>query len=322
MDELLLEQISEFRGAYPDIPLTDVDMSALEGAFFVTLPVGRVGAKSRNGRTYTKAAVESIVEQINRKRPEGRWGHLTQAERATRYDPPAIRWLAATLDAEGVAWAKGIPMTAEAKEHFRVAKAAHALVGTSIYGTADLRGEDVMSLDLETIDLAGAARVGVPETAARPQITQETVEVDDMAEDNATLISELTTERDTFKTQLQEMQGKYDATIAELDSARAELTEAKKVQLASDVRAVIAELVELEALRPIVSEMLGDVDSKEAAEKRIAELLEREDVQRIAKALVAELAGPRAVVAPKPADNKPLVIDEAYIAEARRVTAI
>jgi hypothetical protein len=100
---LRLTCLSEMRGGYPDIPLPeDIDRAALgEAAFFVTLPIGQAGAQSRNGRTYSRAAVEGMVAQINARRPEGMWGHLSEAEAGTRYDPPAIRWLAACLVCRG-----------------------------------------------------------------------------------------------------------------------------------------------------------------------------------------------------------------------------
>jgi hypothetical protein len=167
--------ISEMRGTYPDIALPgDVDRAALgEDAFFVTLPVGQVGAKSRNGRRYSRAAVEQMVAQINAQRPEGMWGHVAEDEAQTRYDPPAIRWLAAALDAEGVAWGKGLPLTAETREYYRLAKATNARVGTSLVAWAQMDGDEVKALELVTVDLADPGRVGVPVTAAKPVISKE-----------------------------------------------------------------------------------------------------------------------------------------------------
>src|SRR5688572_1028967 len=99
-----LLQISELRGAYPDIVLPEAMRNEFGAdALFVTLPIGRAGARSRNGRTYTREAVQAMVDAVNANRPEGRWGHLRDEERSTRYDPPAIRWLAAMMDGQGVA---------------------------------------------------------------------------------------------------------------------------------------------------------------------------------------------------------------------------
>lgn len=175
----------EMRGTFPDIPLPpDIDRKALgDDAFFVTLPLARIGARSRNGRTYTRAAVEQFVAQINAMRPEGMWGHLPDDQVDTRYDPPAIRWLAATIDADGVAWGKGLPLNAITREYYRLAKATNARVGTSLVAWASMEGDQVMSLELLTVDLADPARVGVPLTASPVNITNEMH--DPMQETNA-----------------------------------------------------------------------------------------------------------------------------------------
>ncbi len=173
--KVTLTCISELRGTYPDITLPeDIDRESLGGeAFFVTLPIGQAGARSRNQRTYSRAAVEQMVAQINAKRPEGAWGHIAPDEAGTRYDPPAIRWLAASIDAEGIAWGKGLPLTEATREYYRLAKATNARVGTSLVAWAQMDGDEVKALELVTVDLADPARVGVPVTAARAHISQE-----------------------------------------------------------------------------------------------------------------------------------------------------
>jgi hypothetical protein len=172
---LTLTCLSEMRGTYPEIPLPeDIDRAALgEEAFFVTLPLGQAGAQSRNQRRYSRAAVEQMVAQINSQRPEGMWGHVAADEASTRYDPPAIRWLAATIDAEGIAWGKGLPLTEQTRDYYRLAKATNARVGTSLVAWAQMDGDEVKALELVTVDLADPARVGVPMTAARAHISKE-----------------------------------------------------------------------------------------------------------------------------------------------------
>lgn len=172
---LTLTCISELRGAYPEIGLPDdIDRNALgDGAFFVTLPIGQAGTKSRNGRRYSRAAVEQMVAQINARRPEGMWGHIAPEENATRYDPPAMRWLAAVIDAEGIVWGKGLPLTEQTREYYRLAKATNARVGTSLVAWAQMDGDEVKALELVTVDLADPARVGVPMTAAKAHLSKE-----------------------------------------------------------------------------------------------------------------------------------------------------
>lgn len=167
--------ISEMKGSYPDVKLPDdIDMEALgEQAFFVTLPIGQFNTMSRNGRRYTQTAIEELVQQVNEMRPEGIWGHMTDEEMDTRYDPPAIRWLAAEIDAEGVAWAKGIPLNEQTRDYYRMARATNARVGTSLVAMAEMQKSDVLHLSLMTIDIADPVRVGVAMTAAKPKITTE-----------------------------------------------------------------------------------------------------------------------------------------------------
>lgn len=100
MVEFLMAQGSQFKGDFPKIPLSsDIQLTEMgNDPFFVPLHVGRV---------YERSAVESLVHQISEKRPEGGWGHLHVSEFGTRYEPSAIRLLAATLAQDGTAWARG-----------------------------------------------------------------------------------------------------------------------------------------------------------------------------------------------------------------------
>ena len=311
--------ISEFAGQYPTIPLPESMLQEFgEDALFVTLPIGKVGARSRNDRTYTRAAVQAIVDAVNKQRPEGRWGHLRDDERGTRYDPPAIRWLAAMMDANGMAWAKGIPVTSEAREHFRIAKIAGSRVGTSVYGFGQMEGDNVVAFELETIDLADPNRVGIPDTAARPLITSEQTDdkegegtmpeitLKDVPESvrqqiieqydskqNGERITEMEGEITTLKEQVQTL-------TTERDAARGE---ASKL-LVTYARASIAEQVQLEPVRKLVERMVG---IKEQAEgdaiiegiKTVAEVdaaiksvIEDETVKEFNKESLKEMMGP------------------------------
>ncbi len=204
------------RGKFPDIPLPD-DITAEdfgESPMFVTLPIMPVNARSRNERTYTRPAVESIVRQVNEKRPNGFWGHLPVEEYSTRYDVPAVRWLAATIE-DGMAWGKLVAITPDAREHFRVAKAANASVGTSIYGWGEMDGDNVVSLDLESIDLADPSRVGILAAVAVPVVTAEMVKGEDMA-----TLQELQTERDTLAQRVAELERERDTLAQQVTEQR------------------------------------------------------------------------------------------------------
>jgi hypothetical protein len=117
--------------------------------------------------------VEQLTAQINTQRPEGAWGHTKPENLGTEYQPPAIRWLAAALDTQGVVWGKGLPLTEQAQEYFELAQATNARVGTSLQAWASLDADDVTELELIKLDLADPARVGVPITAALPHLSTE-----------------------------------------------------------------------------------------------------------------------------------------------------
>jgi len=143
---------------------------------FVTLPIAKVGARSRNGRTYDKAAVQSIVTKINTSRSTGIRGHLTEAERATRFDLPSLVWIGAKIEPNGLAWAKAYVPTysADTREYLRIMGVVESEVGTSIYGTADIdESGNVTNLQIESIDLGHPQRLGVASAAAIPIVTSE-----------------------------------------------------------------------------------------------------------------------------------------------------
>lgn len=308
-----LVQVSELRGGYPNIALPPGMREEFGAdAMFVTLPIGKVGARSRNERTYSEAAVKAIVDAVNTMRPEGRWGHLRDEERPYTYGPPAIRWLVAMIDSEGIAWAKGFPTTSEAREYFRVAKIAGSRVGTSVYGFGRMDGDQVVDFELESIDLAAPDRVGIPETAAEPMITKETEDngmteitlrdVPDAVrqqileqysnEQNGARLSEMEQQVATLSEQVQ-------ALTTERDAARGE---ASKL-LATYVQARIAEQVQLAPVRKLIARMVGIKESGEGvtiagistmaeADEALTAALADEDVKVFNQQAVGEMMGP------------------------------
>ncbi len=215
MSELLHVQISELKGKHPDIPLPeDIDREAFgDKPFFATLPIGQVGARSRNKRTYLESSIRELVEEVNAKRPRGWWGHPEPAERSTT--PPALQWVAAVMDESGMAWGKCVTLSENAREYLRAARGTRTKVGTSILGAAEMDGDNVVGVDLSFIDLVGDPNwVGVPATAATPHLTKETrtEESEDkqggsMPDGNEQLIAELRNERDTSRTKIGELDG-------------------------------------------------------------------------------------------------------------------
>lgn len=346
MSELLFSLVSELKGTPPDVPFAPgVDVDGLKAddpdPMFLTLPIVKVGGVSGNGFTWERPDVENVVREINAKKPEGIEGHVTLAERSSKYVLPKVRWLGAALIGD-TAYAKGyIPRTAaETREYLRVAKRSGARVGTSVYGLRGKRGLSDMSL--ESIDFGHPDRLGLPDAAAVPHLTSEMqtntqpIEEPIMPNDGELkLVSELTSAKDNALRQVSEMItklgekdqqiselqkrdklfGDIEQLIAEIDGETApakvkklvaELAETRKLARQAVVKEWVEkaiEAVELEELRPTIIAQMGEVDSLKMAEKRVAELMERPDIKLIAEALLTRVAGPKAFVGGKGKDR-------------------
>lgn len=347
--------LCEMRGQYPQLALPqDVDMAELNKQYqddpvFVTLPIGQIDAQSRNGRIYRKSAVEQFVEQINERRPEGGWGHVSPFDFGTSYNPPAVRWLVAQMDEQGIAWGKALALTEETRQYFKVAKATRARTGTSLYAwltaTKDpnqQQGEDeieeILDMDLLRLDLADPARVGVPMTAAQPDLSKEmrnkpptrkpAQSEDKPMPENGTRIVELETEVKDCKREIADM----EKTIRELRKIESDMTDLRELfhldkvadvvkamrsyqdehnemvaeaqaLLTAAMTALIVEKVKIEWVRPIVTEavLASKPKTRKELDRSIEEVLGRESVKTLLeKGVIAEM-GP---AHQRPADNK------------------
>jgi hypothetical protein len=328
MSEILFSVVSELRGGHPDVPFAPgVDYAALvagdDNPVFVTLPIGEVGATSTNGRKYPRTVVEELVRSVNEDQPGGIRGHMKAEERAHRFDLPSLMWVGATLSADGLAWGKAyVPQYAgDVREYILKSKARRSKVATSIYGTAEMEGNAVKRLYIESIDLADPARAGVRSAVAVPVITremndnpdenkgdnvetiQEVIEMRDTALKQAT---NLTQEVQTLKTQIAEMESQR-TVLAEISGILSTKPESaldavktlvgEMVKLRTDMRtaavdAALAKEVKLEALRGLVRDRIGDAADVPA---RIKEVMEMADVQIIARSLAVSEQGGRFV---------------------------
>lgn len=327
MSNTLHIQVSELQGAMPDVPLANgVDYSALvEGdtnPVFLTLPLMKAGTVSRNGRRYDAAAVSTLVEQINANRPGGIKGHLPSEERSTRFDLPSLMWVGARLDADGMAWGKAyIPQYAgDVREYVLKSKARRAAVATSIYGTAQMDGDSVRGLQIESIDLVDPTRAGVPDAVAEPVVTTESIqEGSDMSDqliaevrkqqteiaESLRKISELQTQvaelaplKETL-TAIREMVGQDDV-VAAIKTLKADLekaqVETRKNSIAEAIKTALGDVAKNQEAVQVIGEMVGTVESAEAATARVKALLEQDHVKKMLKALVVNQSGPAALV--------------------------
>jgi hypothetical protein len=201
----------ELRGDYPDVPLApDVDYAALvagdEQPMFVTLPIGKVDAKSANGRYYDESFVQELERQVLENKPVGLMGHLRAADRATEFPLEAVHWVGAQRVGE-LLWGKGYVPPGEARERIRRYKAQNKKIATSIDAWLEATWDEAKKayralakgLKLNQIDIAPADRAGIPDLAAVPRLSTEMseepkqVEINPMAE-KLEIIREMTAE--------------------------------------------------------------------------------------------------------------------------------
>lgn len=316
-EQLLI--ITELRGSYPDLALpSDIDMEGLESDLgfkpkLVTLPIGRVNGRSRNGRIYSEQAVRDIVDAVNTQRLEGAWGHMRDEDRPYVYVPPSIRWVYAELKGD-TAYGLGIPLDAETDKYFRAAARMNAKVGTSVYGTGTAQGSNIVGFKgAEKLDIADPMRVGIPDTAAIPQIGEMENEDTDMPEitmndvpdavrqqileqfssqQNSARVTEMESEMATLREQV--------ATLTtERDASRGE---ASKL-LVTYAKSKIAESVQLELVRELVEERVGIRETDDGAtiegvstvaelDTKIKAALESDTIKKFNVDAVAEMMGP------------------------------
>ncbi len=173
----------EFAGTYPDVPTADgVDIEELTRGdsepMFVTLPVGKSGVISANGRYYDDEFQRELMRQVITQRPAGNMGHLADSDRDSVYRVSDVDWLGA-MQADGLTWGKAYVPPGAVREFVRRRKALNAQIATSIYGTGEAEWDEsiqawrISAFELEQIDLVPPQRAGVRDLAAVPKVTSE-----------------------------------------------------------------------------------------------------------------------------------------------------
>jgi hypothetical protein len=333
MADYLFTISEDYNLSPPNIPLpAEINLERLAKSLrktdpselvFDTRPIGKP-ITSRNNRTYSAASVKRLVEQVNEKRPEGRWGHVDGDG-----SPPPFRWLAAVYDeTTQTGWAKYVALTEEAERYIMSSEELKARVGTSIYAhNAKLGKDDVIEdYDLIRIDFASAEVLGIPSMATVPHVTKE--ELEDLEENNmganttSTTTAAPVTEVAADVAQKERLIESYERDIAELKqhdnilnavceqfgvkreniletvkayrSANAALTTENKKLLEGYITSAVAEAVVSEAVRDIVTEMVNQRSPATRAEvdAAVAAVTAQESVKKLLKAAVlAETGG-------------------------------
>lgn len=271
------EIVTEFGGAFPDVPLKPglnlADLTSDDpDPFFVTLELSRVGATSKNGLLHDDDLGAALVEQVNGGALTGIMGHIPANERKTSYPTPSVYWVGA-IQQGGKVWGKGYipPGKADAREHFKTLKRVGGRAATSIYGAAVKESVDktrgvwrLRELNLEQIDLAPYERA-----ALAPQsdftITAEMQDADITATTSEADVEVVITETTNTDTESTTMEITRDQVIAELTAQ--EIPAAVK-------EAIIAEYTAANEQTTQIAELEGKV---EAANARVEELTGERD---------------------------------------------
>lgn len=307
--------VGEFRGSYPVVnTFADVDIEALTSGddepLFVTLPIGKDNAVSKNGRFYSREFVNALEKWVYELRPTGIQGHPDPAKLDTEFQTPSLFWVGTARVGE-MLWGKAYVPPGETRETIRRTRATKGRLATSIYGYPGENGVtwdaqrgvyhiDPAGFKLLEIDLAPAGRAGVPDLEVVPQLTsemtltrrQENTERDDMGgqNDNPTnrlqVISELTD--DDVRLLPENVR---QAIIANSEPVKiiGEMASALGVE-GTDTHAVLTAVKELvkeqEAVR---RERLGAAIDKAVAEAVMPNAKQITDRVKAARATVAEL---------------------------------
>ena len=335
-------EVGEFRGSFPDVPTAaGVDMEALKAGdadpMLVTLPiVPAFGAVSRNGLLYDAQLIDSIVAQINDKRPDGIFGHLKDEDRSTAFPEPAVHWVGATV-ADGKAWAKGYIPPGAARDRVKRLKATGGQIATSIYGkgsyepTATKGVRRLASFDLESLDFAPPARAALG-NGAYPHVTAELAQENPDIMDKAQIIAELTLSdipaaiRDQIVAEAQQ-RSTATQTIAELQQAVADrdtllqtaqqtVAEYQRQRFSDSLDTRVADLTnwsvkgeeaqkKLDSFRRTLRARITQELGEERDAERVAETVTAvwADLEPLAETLRDSLAGPAAVVGGKGKGN-------------------
>jgi hypothetical protein len=307
-EQIFLETLHQFSGKYPPVPMAPgVDLTQFtegdensEGdkkPFFVTLPIGKVGARSRNKRNYPREAIQEIVRQIDTNQPSGNLGHPKNgAESGNGFNLPAIYWVGAILEeSTGVAWGKFyVPMyRQDLREYYRLAMRRGANVATSLLGTTEIDANgNVINPQITWIDVVNPHEAGVLEAVGKPQITMESTNDPLKEEDMGNEYGDLIAERDTFKRQLTEAQTEVATLKTNAQTAAQTLTSLSEIAGSANVgetlktlQAFQEQVIEalksdkpLEAIQALkterdgLAEAVGSIDAVKAMRGTFAEI--------------------------------------------------
>lgn len=327
---LLIQFDWKLKGAYPDVPLNEsvdetelrqLDNLSSDEAVFLTLPLGRVGMKAKDGFVYTEGFINKLLQHMTSQATAGNMGHVAAEDRASKFPMPVSLWVGAAKDETGMLWGKAYLRDAEFRNYVKQTKAANGSIATSVYGTYDpstanykLDGSyeiDPSTFKLESVDFAPPARAALQFN--RQMAITSHMESNEMTKEE--LLSQLTADevptelREQIISQFKEAEGE-ETVLAQLTAENAEkdkvigqltaaLAETNKTALTAHMDARLTEAIKVDNEEGSLREMVRDrvvshisADMKpEDVEKLITEVTETASYKALAQMIVVAKAG-------------------------------
>lgn len=287
MTKRLKEIITEMSNTPADANVDiEVDPSIIDNLvsddkapMFITIEVLNEGV-SKNGRNWDRDTILSVAEQINTNMPVGYNGHLSEADRSTKFPAPQTMWLGAIAKEVGGKlrlFAKGyvLPEAKVIRSYLKRAKSIGKNVAVSVYGTAEITKDkltgvlNMQGFALESIDWARPGSEGV-KNGGYLKITSEMIKEE-----------EIMTREEILATATLDELNKFNASlVAEISSKALEPTEAIVSEMTS-----LVDALGTEDIKSTVSEMSAKLQNYEIDEV-LANSVDNAPARKIIKQLV------------------------------------
>jgi hypothetical protein len=325
--------ISEFHGNFPEIPIyKDVDIKELTGGekspVFVTLPIGKAGSLSGNGRYYDDAFIVELEKQVRENKPIGLMGHLSSEQRSFAFPAEAVHWVG-TMRVNEYLLGKGFLPEGESRTRLQRYKATRKKIATSI----DAKGEGIWddkinahrmiaeTLRLNQIDIAPADRAGISDLSAVPLLTQEMAQQNGIIvvrpivkerkmEEKETVIKELKSSDaallpeevrsaiiQEYAADIKKALGLDGDIVETVKKIRERDEERERQSVSSHIKEIATsgdKAIKVEDIREMVIDMVQSRNPKTVAEVDTfyAEVLEKDSVKKALERSVQETMGP------------------------------
>src|SRR5258706_34386 len=174
---------------FPNVPTSpNVNLAELMAVYkdtepcFVTRPLAILGEVSDNGLPYNQALCDDVFNQVNSKRPVGRRGHVSEADKSSLFPPDDAYWIGAVWDStvygKPVVFGKAYVVPGETRDMVLSRRATGTALSNSLWGdvttSEDENGNIVpLGVEIESIDFVPAERAALQALGGSFMVTSE-----------------------------------------------------------------------------------------------------------------------------------------------------